>query len=85
MTRMDLLLAAPEIWILVMACAVMITDLFLDDSRRGIVYTLVLITLIFAGILTARDDYLAGGLGQVMAFGDTFVRDRIGETMLARF
>jgi NADH-quinone oxidoreductase subunit N len=76
-----MLLAAPELWVLVMACVIMITDLFLREERRGIIHMLALITLMFAGILTLRSDYLAGGNLFALAFDDTFIRDPMGDVL----
>ena len=37
MNGAQMLLAAPELWVLVMACVIMLVDLFLREERRGII------------------------------------------------
>jgi NADH-quinone oxidoreductase subunit N len=59
-----MLLAAPELWVLVMACVILVVDLFLREERRGIIHLLALITLVFAAIMTLRRlPGQRGGLG----------------------
>jgi len=81
MNASEMLLAAPEIWILVMACVVMCADVFLDRSRRGILHMLSMLVLMFAAIVTLRGDYRAGGVWAATAFNDTFVRDPMGDVL----
>ena len=81
MNTNPMLLAAPELWVLVMACVILITDLFLREKRRGIIHMLALLTLMFAGILTMRGDYLGAGNAFALAFDDTFIRDRMGDVL----
>ena len=52
MNSAQMLLAAPEFWVLVMACVIMIVDLFLREERRGIIHMLAMLTVIFAAIIT---------------------------------
>jgi len=68
MNSSNMLLAAPELWVLVMACVILIVDLFLSEERRGIIQLLALGTLVFAAIITLRADYLSEGLRSVTAF-----------------
>ena len=68
MNSSNMLLAAPELWVLVMACVILIVDLFLSEARRGIIQLLALGTLVFAAIITLRADYLSEGLRSVTAF-----------------
>ena len=44
-TRLDLTLAAPEIFLLTAACVILLIDLFLDDRRRAITFILSLVAL----------------------------------------
>ena len=44
----NMLLAAPELLVLIMACVILCVDLFLREERRGIIHLLALITLVFA-------------------------------------
>ena len=81
MNSAQLLLAAPEFWVLVMACVIMIVDLFLDESRRGIIHMLAMVTVIFAAIITLRGDYLVDGVQSVIAFKGSFVRDPMGDVL----
>jgi len=52
MNGAQMLLAAPEFWVLGMACVIMIADLFLREERRGIIHMLAMLTVIFAAIIT---------------------------------
>ena len=45
MNGAQMLLAAPELWVLVMACVIMLVDLFLHEERRGIIHMLAILTL----------------------------------------
>jgi NADH-quinone oxidoreductase subunit N len=74
----ELLLVAPEFLVLVMACVVMCVDVFLREERRGLIYLLAMLTLLFAAIITLRHD--ASG-APVTAFNDMFIRDRMGDLL----
>ena len=77
----QMLLAAPEFWVLVMTCVIMIVDLFLTEQRRGIIHMLAIATVVFAAIITLRGDYLADGVVSVTAFNDSFIRDPMGDVL----
>ena len=81
MNGAQMLLAAPEFWVLVMACVIMLVDLFLREERRGIIHMLAILTLVFAGIITLRGDYLVDGITTVTAFNGAFVRDSMGDVL----
>jgi len=81
MNGAQMLLAAPEFWVLVMACVIMIVDLFLREERRGIIHMLAMLTVIFAAIITLRADYLVDGVQSVTAFKDSFIRDPMGDVL----
>lgn len=81
MTTTNMLLAAPELWVLVMACVILISDLFLREERRGIIHMLAMITLIFAAIITVRADYMSEGVMSATAFNGSFVRDSMGDVL----
>jgi len=81
MNGAQMLLAAPEFWVLVMACVVMIVDLFLHEERRGIIHMLAMLTVVFAAIITLRADYLVEGVQSVTAFNDSFIRDSMGDVL----
>ena len=81
MDNSNMLLAAPELWVLAMACLILCVDLFLREERRGIIHMLALVTLIFAAIITLRADYLEQGLRSVTAFNGSFIRDPMGDVL----
>ncbi|MGD9264887.1 MAG: NADH-quinone oxidoreductase subunit NuoN [Lysobacterales bacterium] len=81
MNSSQLLLAAPEIWVLIMACVIMVVDLFLPEARRGIIHGLAMLTVIFAAIITLRGDFLTGGAAAVTAFNGSFIRDAMGDVL----
>ncbi|MCK5481933.1 MAG: NADH:ubiquinone oxidoreductase subunit N, partial [Gammaproteobacteria bacterium] len=81
MNTSNMLLAAPEFWVLTMACVILITDLFISKERRGIIHMMAMITLIFAAIITLRGDYLSAGLRSATAFTGSFIRDPMGDVL----
>lgn len=78
---MNFLLAASEIWVLSMACFILVADLFLRPERKGIIHMLAMLTLIFAAIITLRGDYEAGGQLTGQAFNGAFIRDAMGDVL----
>jgi NADH-quinone oxidoreductase subunit N len=81
MTGAQMILAAPEFWVLVMTCVIMVVDLFLRESRRGIIHMLAFVTVIFAAIITMRGDYLVDGMMSATAFNGSFIRDPMGDAL----
>mgnify|MGYP000939169028 CR=1 FL=1 len=81
MNGAQILLAAPEFWVLAMACVIMVVDLFLREERRGIIHLLAMLTVIFATIITLRGDYLVDGVLSVTAFKGSFIRDPMGDIL----
>ena len=77
----SMLIAAPEILVLIMACVVLVVDTFLDEGRRGIIHMLGMLTLVFAAIITLRHDPIVEGQPVVTAFNDMFIRDAMGDTL----
>jgi NADH-quinone oxidoreductase subunit N len=65
-----MLLAAPEFWVLGMACVILIVDLFLSEERRGIIHMLAIMS-----------DYAAQGTATALAFKGTFIRDTMGDVL----
>ncbi len=65
--------AMPEIFVLSMACIILIVDLFLTEHTRVVTYLLSLITLIAAAVLTANLDTTE----PVLTFSGTFINDRM--------
>jgi len=76
-----MLLAAPELWVLIMACVILVVDLFLREERRGIIQLLAVGTLVFAAIITLRAEYLADGVRSAVAFNGSFIRDPMGDVL----
>ncbi len=76
-----ILIAAPEILVLIMACVIMVADTFLGKERRGIIYLLAMLTVIFAAIITLRHDPLIEDNPVVTAFNDSFIRDAMADTL----
>jgi len=81
MNNLNMLLATPELWVLTMACVILIADLFLREERRGIIHGLAVITLVFAAIITMRADYMVNGVRSVTAFGGAYIRDPMGDAL----
>jgi NADH-quinone oxidoreductase subunit N len=73
-TRLDLMLAAPEIFLLTAACVIMLVDLFLDDERRIVTFVLSLLALAGAAWVTAR----TGVDARLVAWHGTYVADPLG-------
>ncbi len=81
MNTSTMLLAAPEFWVLTMACVILLSDLFISEERRGIIHMMAMVTLIFAAIITLRADYLSEGLRSATAFNGSFIRDPMGDVL----
>lgn len=81
MNASDMLLAAPELWVLFMTCVLLCVDVFVRQERRGIIHMLAILTLLFAAILTLRGDYHADGVWSMTAFSDTFIRDPMADVL----
>jgi NADH-quinone oxidoreductase subunit N len=81
MNTSNMLLAAPEFWVLTMACVILIADLFIREERRGIIHMMAMITLVFAAIITLRADYLSAGLRSATTFNGSFIRDPMGDVL----
>jgi NADH-quinone oxidoreductase subunit N len=81
MNNANMLLAAPEFWVLSMACLILIVDLFLSEERRGIIHMLAMLTLVFAAIMTLRSDYALEGARSAVAFNGSFIRDPMGDVL----
>jgi NADH-quinone oxidoreductase subunit N len=73
----DMTPAAAEIVVLVMACAILVADLFIPQRRREITYGLCLLTLVLAALATAF--YVPRGT--VIAFSGTFVSDPLARVL----
>jgi len=67
----------PEIFVLSMACVILVLDLFLDDKERFISYWLTQITLVFAAVITLS---VSNGQTELVFFG-TYIADAMGVTL----
>jgi len=67
----DFVVLMPEIFVLTMACVILVLDLFLQDAERIISYWLAQLTLVFAAVIT-----LALNTGQTeLVFYGTYIAD----------
>ena len=76
-TRLDLLLAAPEIFLLAAICVILLVDLFLDDARRVVMFVLSLVALAGTAWVTAR----TGVEVRTVAWHGTYVADPVGSLL----
>jgi len=76
-TRMDLWLSAPEIWLLSAGCAVLVLDLLVDDARRWVTFLLSLVAI--AG--TAWFAATHGVDERTVAWSGTYVADPVGSLL----
>lgn len=70
-------LAIPEIFVLSMACLILILDLFISQKNRFITYLLSLATLVIAAILTTNLDSSV----QALTFSGTFIIDPMAQVL----
>ena len=79
----DFMLALPEIFVLGMACVLLLIDLFLKDRDRYLSYLLALFSLVLAAVLTIHgysderlttfsDSYVADAMSHVLKLGVYF-------------
>jgi NADH-quinone oxidoreductase subunit N len=73
----DFLPAAPELFVLGMACLILAVDACLGQARRWITYTLSQITLLGAALLT----YMLHQTEPDLTFNDSFIRDAMGDVL----
>ena len=69
--------AIPEIFVLSMACIILIADLYISDDNRFITYLLSLATLVGASLLTIN---LHTG-ESVLTFNGTYISDTMGDVL----
>ena len=73
----DLRLAGAEIFVLTMACLILLVDVFVKDQKRTATYVLTQLTLVGAAVLTS-----ISGDGQVTyTFSNMFVSDMMGDLL----
>ncbi|MDT8388682.1 MAG: NADH-quinone oxidoreductase subunit NuoN [Thiogranum sp.] len=73
----EFVLLMPEIFVLSMACIILILDLFLDDRERVISYWLAQFTVVIAAVITLAMDT---STTQVLFFG-SFISDTLSATL----
>ena len=74
--RADLLLAAPELWLLGSACLILLVDLFLTDRTRQVGYLLALVALaVTAWTVAGQPD------GRAYAFAGMYVADGVSRIL----
>lgn len=73
-------LMAPEVFVLTMACTILVVDVFLPDRMRAVSYYLSLATLAAAAVLSFAQ--LSGGMSSMRIFDGMFISDSLG--MLAK-
>ena len=73
----EFMVILPEIFVLSMACVILVLDLFLSDKERFISYWLTQITLVFAAVITLS---VSNGQTELVFFG-TYIADAMGSTL----
>ncbi len=73
----NLLPALPEIFLLSMACVILIADLFISDKNRALTYVLSLVALAITGVLTVA----MHSNEPVYTFSGSFVSDTMGDVL----
>jgi len=73
----DYLLAAPEIFLLGMVCAILLIDLFLPDSRRVWTYALTQAALVATAVMI----FVLGGEDVAYTFNGMFVDDPMSDVL----
>ncbi|MCB1968203.1 MAG: NADH:ubiquinone oxidoreductase subunit N, partial [Candidatus Accumulibacter sp.] len=73
----DLRLASAEIFMLLMACAILIVDLFVKDSKRTVTFVATQLTLVGAAVVT-----FATSTGEIgYTFSNMYVSDLMGDLL----
>jgi NADH-quinone oxidoreductase subunit N len=74
---LNIAIALPEVFLLAMACLVLVIDVFLSQQQRNFTYVLAQLTLIitFALVLSNQTDT------RVLAFNDLFVQDAMADAL----
>jgi NADH-quinone oxidoreductase subunit N len=76
-TKADLALAAPEIFLLSAACVILLVDLFLNDRQRWVTFALSIVALAVAAWITAT----SGVSERTIAWHGTYVADPLGNLL----
>ena len=74
---LNIAIALPEVFLLAMACLVLVVDVFLSQQQRNFTYVLSQLTLIitFVLVLSSQAD------SRVLAFNDLYVQDAMADTL----
>ncbi len=67
----------PEIFLLAMACLVLVVDVYIADARRNVTYLLSQATLLGTAVLITMGE----AEQRVLAFNDMFVQDPLADTL----
>ena len=78
MTSLNLAAAAPEIALLISACAILVADLFIPDARRNITYGLSMAALVLVSAICWS--FFSNDLVQY-AFGGMYVTDPMANVL----
>ena len=70
-------IAMPEIFLLMMACLILVVDVFLPQERRNVTYVLSQLTLIGALVLVLTNQTEV----RVLAFNGLFVQDAMADVL----
>ena len=73
----NLIPVLPEIFILALASTILVVDLYLKESRKGVNHALTLIGLLIAIGITAA----VGGTGRQVVLGGSYVRDGMSDLL----
>jgi NADH-quinone oxidoreductase subunit N len=74
---LNIAIAWPEIFLLGMACVVLVVDVFIEQNRRNLTYSLSQLTL----LVTAALITLGEADQRVLAFNDMFIQDQLADTL----
>jgi NADH-quinone oxidoreductase subunit N len=69
--------AYAEIFVLAMTCLVLVVDVFLKDAQRGMTYTLSMLTLVGAAVITSQ----SGAGASELAFDGHFISDAMANVL----
>lgn len=69
--------AAPEIFLLAMACVVLVVDLFVGERNRNVAYLLSQLTLVMTAIIIV----VTFSSTEILTFNNTFVRDPMADVL----
>ncbi len=74
---LNIAIALPEIFLLVMACLILIVDVFLPPEKRNLTYVLTQLSLLVALFLLLNNP----SEGRMLAFNDLFVQDAMADAL----